>query len=331
MLYLRRALLLAILFLVFCPLVSPAGDTLFKLTDPRGDDHGDGSLSYPLGLPDDFGSGELDLIAFEAKAVSGGTELTATFARPVRRTYRKAIDDLGTQLTTACKLGFYNFNLDVYVDTDRKPGSGRINTLPGRVAEVSADTAWEKVICLTPRPDVAKIQLRRILAYAARKEAKAERGRVSEAEADQLADQITLELDRDYFFPTRVQIAGHKITFFVPASFLGGDAKPTWAYTVAVTAAAINAEVETAAADDDSWIGTYRGGRLMNLPVVPGGATGMVGTSKNDADLMPPIFDIIVPPGASQEAVLNDWDILAEKRVHLPGVVPGEVKAAPAK
>jgi hypothetical protein len=329
---LRPALLLATLLLALQPLSALAGDALFKLSDPRGDDHGDGSLAYPFGLPDDFARGELDLVAFEAKPVSGGTQFTATFARPVRKPYRKAIDDLGTQLTDAAKLGFYNFNLDIYVDTDRKPGSGRVVTLPGRVAEVSPDTAWEKVICLTPRPDVAKIQLRRILTYAARKELKAERGRVSEGEADQITSQVTLELEQDYFFPTRVQVSGPKIRFVVPATFFGGGgAQPTWAYAVAVTASAINAEVEMAGVDDDSWVATYRGGRLMNLPVVPGGATGMLGTSKNDADLMPPILDILVPPGVTQETVLNDWDILAERLVRLPGVVPADVTPEPKK
>jgi hypothetical protein len=156
---------------------------------------------------------------------------------------------------------------------------------------------------------------------------------VSQAEADQITDQVNRELEQDYFFPTRVRVTGPKIRWFVPETFLGGPAQPTWAYAVAITASAINAEVEMAAVDDDSWIGTYRGGRLMNLPVVPGGATGMLGTSKNDADLMPPILDILVPPGASQEAILNDWDILAEKFVRLPGVVPADAKAkaAPAK
>lgn len=328
---LRLALLLATLLLGLHPVSGHAGDTLFKLSDPRGDDHGDGSLSYPLALHDDFGRGELDLVALEAEAISGGTEFTATFARTVRKPYRKPIDDGGTQLTTVARLGFYNFNLDLYIDTDRKPGSGRVVTLPGREAEVNADTAWEKAICLTPRPDVARIQLRRILTYAARKELKAEQGRLSDGAADQITAQVNLELDQDYFFPTRVRVTGPKIRFFVPSTFLGGTAQPTWAYTVALTAAAINAEVEMAAVDDDSWIATYRGGRLMNLPVVPGGATGMLGTSKNDADLMPPILDIIVPPGVSQETILNDWDILAERRVRLPGVVPADAKAAPPK
>lgn len=328
---LRPALFLAGLVVALQPFSLLAGDDLFKLSDPRGDDHGDGSLAYPLGLPDDFGRGELDLVALEAERVSGGTEFTATFARPVRKPYRKPIDDGGTQLTTVARLGFYNFNLDIYIDIDRKPGSGRVTTLPGRVAEVSEGTAWEKVICLTPRPDVAAIQLRRILTYAARKELKAERGRVSEAEAEQISAQIALELEQDCFFPTRVRVSGPKVRFFVPATFLGGTARPTWAYAVAVTAASINAEVEAAASNEDSWLATYRGGRLMNFPVVPGGATGMLGTSKNDAELMPPILDILVPPGVSQEAVLDDWDILAERRVQLPGVVPANVKAEAGK
>ncbi len=326
---LRPALALAALALALAGAsTSSAKEPLFRLVDPRGDDHGDGSLSYPATLREDYARGDLDLVAFEAEAVSGGTELTFTFARPVRKPPRRPVDEGGTQLDTVARLGFYTFNVDVYVDTDRQPGSGRVTTLPGRVAEVDPTSGWEKVVCLTPRPEVARIQLRRILSWAARQELKKERGRLEDGEIARVNDQVSLDIARDYLFPSRVRVSGSKVRCVVPSTFFGGIAKPTWSYVVAVTAATVQAEVEAAAMDDDSWLQTSRGGRLMNRPVVAGGAVEALGTSKNDAELMPAIVDLIVPPGTSQEKVLDDWDLLAERRVRLPGVVPADLAAA---
>ena len=59
---------------------------------------------------------------------------------------RVPIDNGGTLLTDIATLGFYTFNVDIYVDTDRVPGSGRTAMLPGRKAEVDPASAWEKAI-----------------------------------------------------------------------------------------------------------------------------------------------------------------------------------------
>ena len=58
--------------------------------------------------------------------------------------------------------GLYTFNVNIYIDTDRVEGSGRRAMLPGRLAEVAPEGAWEKVICLTPRPVDAREELRRL-------------------------------------------------------------------------------------------------------------------------------------------------------------------------
>ena len=76
---------------------------------------------------------------------------------------RRPIDDLGTQLTDVARFGFYNLNLDIYIDTDRVPGSGGVTMLPGRLAEIDPATAWEKAIILTPRPHDAQAELKRML------------------------------------------------------------------------------------------------------------------------------------------------------------------------
>ena len=64
------------------PAVAAEGQPIFTLSDPKGDDHGDGTLHYPL--RPDMQPGDLDLVQLSAFAQSGGTVFEATFARSVR-------------------------------------------------------------------------------------------------------------------------------------------------------------------------------------------------------------------------------------------------------
>ena len=57
-----------------------AAPPLFTIADPRGDDHGDGSLIYPR--RDDLRPGDLDLLSLTASPDPEGTAFEATFARP---------------------------------------------------------------------------------------------------------------------------------------------------------------------------------------------------------------------------------------------------------
>ena len=144
-----------------------ASGPIFSLDDPRGDDHGDGSLRYPL--RNDLAPGDLDLLSLSARAEKGRTTFEATFARPIRTPGREPVDVGGTALDRVARFGFYTFNLDLYIDTDRVPGSGRRAMLPGRKAEVDSTCAWERAICLTPRPYQA-LEALRDLRYKATKD-----------------------------------------------------------------------------------------------------------------------------------------------------------------
>ena len=48
--------------------------------------------------------------------------------------YYEPVDMLKQTLDSVARLGFYNFNVDIYIDTDRIPGSGSSEMLPGRRA-----------------------------------------------------------------------------------------------------------------------------------------------------------------------------------------------------
>jgi len=297
--------------------VSTAPAVLFRLADHGGDDHGDGSLRYPL--RDDLEPGDLDLLSFAALQERDGTTFEATFARPIRRADRRVIDAGGATLDSIARLGFYTFNIDVYIDTDRREGSGRTALLPGRLAEAEPGSAWERVVCLTPRPYVAKSQLARIETRAAEQALRASMPRVDDHEVDALKATIKGEINARVFFPTRVSVVGASARFFVPASFLGGTARDSWGYIVVVSGAELELKLN---------LGTIFGfgerpARLMILPI----ASGLRRESfagRQDDPLQPPLVDIIVRPRTTQEAVLKDYDIQTERPVMLTAVVPAE-------
>ena len=302
----------------FVPVADAADSrSIFVLTDPRGDDHGDGKLIYPR--RDDLRPGDLDLVKLEARALPDGTEFEATFSRPVRPTARRTIDIGGGSLDDIARYNFYTFNLDIYIDTDRVAGSGSVASLPGRKAEIEPESAWEKAVCLTPRPAEARAALKRLLARFAARDRRARGERIDSAQEKEIDLQIDHDTDSRVFFPTRIHPFGSTIRFFVPASFLGGTAKPTWSYVVAVSGADIYQELDIGAAlkitkpDPDS---------LMILPIEPGSWSDRFGGGRDDDPLQPPLVDIVVPSGRSQEAILKDDDPAANRPVRLPGVVP---------
>lgn len=308
----RRPSLL-FLALLSAAAAAAAGPVLFTLTDPRGDDHGDGNIVYPL--DEVLNRGDLDLLSLTAHAEKGGTRFEATFAKPVRVPGREAIDDLGTQLSTVARFGFYTLNLDIYIDMDRREGSGGVAMLPGRKAEIDPAHAWDRAILLTPRPFEAREELKRTLLRTLKDDES-----LATAELEALKVQVPGDVESRIFFPTQVKVRGTRISFFVPDSFLGGPAQATWSYVVAVSGANVLQSLDLRRilgrdASEDS---------LMILPVSPGRWQDRFGGGRDDSPIQPPLLDIIVPEGVKQETLLGDFDARAGKRVVLPGVVPAE-------
>ena len=132
---------------------------LFSLADPAGDDHGDGSLRYPL--RDDLSPGDLDLRSITARSDPDGTMFEATFASPSAGRTSVSSTPAGERSIEIATLGFYTFNIDS-TSTPIAPRGRASALLPGRVAEAASGSAWERAICLTPRPYLAQSQLVRI-------------------------------------------------------------------------------------------------------------------------------------------------------------------------
>jgi hypothetical protein len=293
-----------------------AAEKLFQLEDPSGDDHGDGTLRYPLNYYG-LAPGDLDLVSLSARKVGGGTEFQATFGAPIRSPAAQVVDLGGGQMKDLARFGFYGLNLDIYVDVDRVAGSGGVRTLPGRKSTVRPEFAWEKAIVLTPRPYEAKSELKRALLRELRSELAAKQG-VSEQKADELRATLPEEMEQRVFFPSRIRVSGRKIAFWVPDEFLGGPAKAEWGYVVFTTGADVDQRFTLLG--DLSFGGPDDG--LFVLPAKPGGAADRFGGQRDDDLGLSPIVDLLVPRDTTQERVLADYARDGSRLVALPGVVP---------
>jgi hypothetical protein len=311
----RRLLLLLLLLAPFVAVSD--GAPIFTLQDPRGDDHGDGSLVYPL--RDDLESGDLDLVQFSARAEGEGTLFEATFANPIASPVGRMVDPGGSPMESLARLGFYTFNIDLYVDTDRIPGSGETTTLPGRRALVDSTCAWEKMILLTPRPSEARKELaKRRLALATVDLEKA-KPHLEKADLDSLENAVDAGLDAVAFFPTRVRVSGRRITFFVPGAFLAVPARDDWAYVVIVTAADPFSRHDVGAM---LGLGARPDAGLMIVPIAQFPSRAALGGGREGDELQPPVMDLLLPEGLAQESILKDYDLRSRRPVSLPGVVP---------
>lgn len=314
------ALAAGVALVVVVPQPAAAGSATFTLSDPRGDDHGDGSLVYPF--RDDLQPGDLDLVSLSARPDKDGTRFEAVFARPIAPTARRTIDRAGTTLDDVARFGFYTFNLDIYIDTDHEAESGSLNMLPGRVAQLDPANAWEKAVVLTPRPYEARTAIARFMMRTVKRDRKEEGQRLTEAEAKEIEAEIERDVESRVFFPTQITVQRNKVSFVVPDAFLGGPARPDWSYVVAVTACDIEQKFDV---PPSQGIVGFRGDNLMVVPLGLSPSRETLGGGREyELDFMPPLVDIIVPAGTDQESLLRNYDVKTGRPVRLPGVVPAQ-------
>ncbi|MCP4200734.1 MAG: hypothetical protein GY769_02215 [bacterium] len=292
---------------------------IFDLSDPRGDDFGGGSLVYPLRR--EFERGDLDLVRLRAFGETGATRFEATFAKPIRIAGGEAVDDLGTQLDSIARHGFYTFNVDIYIDRDRQESSGATAMMPGRKAVVRSEDAWDRAVVLTPRPSLAQGTLKRQVLRTMEKEMARDEEVAIEAEMADLKRSVPEDLSERVYFPNRIRVQGNRISFVVPDSFLGGKAQADWSYVVAVSGSDLVVSTDLAAS-----VGLAEPTRnnLMILPVGPGTWQSRFGGGREGQTLQPPLIDIMVPGGMSQERVLSDFSTKNNRPAELPGVNPAD-------
>lgn len=286
-------------------------EPLFRLQDARGDDDGNGSLIYPN--RDDLEPGDLDLVAVQAEQRSDGlwfsVEMNQAIRSPVGR-----VTELGqTPMDRIARNGFYTFNVDIYVDTDRIAGSGQTGAVPGRGVTIDRQFAWEKALVLTPRPDIARTMLQLYFDSEFENELRAKQGKVSKQELRDLQAQSEQRVNELFFFPTKVRVSGRRVEFQVPQDFLGGVPAKSWAYTVVVT----GADLEQ----------TGRPGQLspvkptmMTMPVARGVRWAQWGIRGDADEATPPVIDILAPDHDVQKAALSNYDAVAGRLAAVPGM-----------
>jgi hypothetical protein len=286
---------------------------LFSFEDPRGDDDGSGVLIYPN--RDDLKPGDLDLYRFSAEQKSDGIWFAVEMAQPVRSPVGRVTELGQTPVERLARHGFYTFNVDVYIDTDRIAGSGGTNAIPGRRVAIDRGYAWERCIVLTPRPDVARTMLQMSLDEQFEAELRAAQGKVSKDELRSLQARSEQQVAELYYFPDRIKVQGRRIEFMVPVEFLGGTPVESWAYTVVVTGADIEMTGRPGA------IGS-RKPQMMTMTVARGNRFSQFGIPGTADEGIPPVVDILAPDPDVQVTVLNDYDTVAGRLAAVPGVAP---------
>jgi hypothetical protein len=302
--------LAAVLLLTFTvPLAAQAQPApVVNLTDPEGDDAGDGSLVYPrepIAEP-----GDLDLRVLRVFAEGDQWRFEVTFRSAVRDPARVKSGLLGSEdLSLFARRGFYAFNLDIYLDLDRVPGSGHTALLPGRRARVDAAHAWERAIVLTPRPELMRRQLRDALAE----------GGGAPADLDALIDGAV-------FFVRDVRVRGRVVSFTVPARFV--DAKSLAGASLAALVTAAKLTVES-----DLLSGLVRGGagggsaieRLaLGVAAPEAGRPALAMGYLGDKAPATAIVDLLAADAASQRAQLASGVLVGQSApgVAAPGGAP---------
>ena len=160
-----------------------------KFTDPSGDDKGPGNYVYPTDAA--YPPGSFDLLAFE---VSGGD--SPDFKATVNS---QLADPWGMGVGFAVQMVF------IFIDKDGVAGSGHTEGTPGLNIKFAPESAWEKVVILSPQPQS------RVVSEAKTKA------------ADMLGDIVV---------PRRTTGSGKTISGKVKLEDLGGGDPSKWGYQV---------------------------------------------------------------------------------------------------
>jgi hypothetical protein len=180
------ALPVATLPLLALPFLAvPAVAASVSFADPKGDDTGPGTYTYPT--KSDYKKGSFDLTDVEIKDKGSDVEITLGVNAGIE-------DPWDSAKWPTPGNGFSLQMFQIYIDVDGKAGSGESATLPGMNATFADDSRWEKVIFVSP-------QANKEIATRLDQKAKA------------MKDKVVL--------PTKVSARGKKVTALVKKADLG--------------------------------------------------------------------------------------------------------------
>jgi carbohydrate-binding DOMON domain-containing protein len=186
----------AILFGTLMLISNVAFSKTIVFKDPVGEDNGPGTYVYPTDAV--YKRGSFDLVKFEVRSKGSEVEFRATM--------RARIEDPWDSRSWGGN-GFSLQMLQVYIDKDRKEGSGHRAALPGINVDFAKASYWEKVVVMSPQ------------------------GR------ERLASEVELKANdvrRDVVIPRRTYSSGRTIVAVVSKKDLGGELRDEWGFQVIV-------------------------------------------------------------------------------------------------
>jgi len=143
-----KKILMIVVFGAACVagLVSAAGTARafepIVFEDPTGDDKGPGNYVYPTSA--DYKAGAFDLVKIEVKDNGDKVDFVVTMKVQVE-------DPWKSKTWTPPGQGFSLQFIQIYVDRDHKAGSGHAKALPGVNVMFADESAWDKVILVSPQ------------------------------------------------------------------------------------------------------------------------------------------------------------------------------------
>ena len=159
-----------------------------ELKDPRGDDDGPGSYTYPTDAV--YKRGSFDLTEVSLKEDGDDIKVTVSFAARIEDPWRSS------------EWGGNGFSLQMvflFFDTDHVAGSGHKDGLSGLNVRFREESRWEKVLIISPQgTEKLRLEVR----------SKARRVR------------------SDVILPSRVRVRGRSIVATFPKSALGTALRP---------------------------------------------------------------------------------------------------------
>ena len=167
---------------------------------------------------------------------------------------------------------------------------------------------------ITPVPVDAHYRLRPEALEDALAEAQAREGSLGESAVKAVEERVEARLAAQVFFPTRVNVTGATVSFLVPDAFLGGPARASWGYAVAVTGAVLTQRVGLPAFLGSVTAPAERG--LLVMGIGPRVSTERFSGGRIGGPVQSPVVDLIVPEGIRQE------DVLGPTPPPWPAVVP---------
>jgi C-terminal binding-module, SLH-like, of glucodextranase len=258
--------------------------------DARDDAWGPGSYEPPGDTQ--FKPGDFDLRRVAVLVDGDDVVFEITLGAEIR-----VPQDLYRLNSTPARLwnNLYLQNIDIYLDTDPTSPAGHTACVPGRRVAFAGGRTWKRAVILTPQPGLAQAVVADALPAAARR----------------------------MIFPDRLQLRGRTLVARIPADQLGGMPTPAWGYSVHVSGATWERNLNAV----DRLTGTLEADAFTMDVLSLREAWTFGGAPAGGA--FPRVVDVLLPAGADQREVLGSYQSVSGAWAQVPFVYAQPPGAAP--